>query len=608
MKIILFFTLLLSLALFKVNEKPKLVLEIVVDGLGLSQLKRFWNNLSPNGIKKLAKNGAMYMNNRIGSLEGETAVMHASLSTGSPAGINGIIADSWYDKVSGLMEYGYGCEGYTEVDGRLAVNNKTSGLCPEKIIGTTVADEMVLQDKDSKIVTVSRKDRGSMPMAGRQGEFKRNKLAFWYDEGKLFKNVLGEMISTTYYMDSYPSWVQNFKAKVKAGGENWSNYYGPDAPLWNLKYPLDMYMNKETPKSWMPTEIGYKTVDTTCQLPSCRFPKKLIWTGENSGSYGNIGQGPLGDQLIADFAKAAIVGENLGLGESTDFLFIDFALDSVNHANGGFITLESEDSLYKIDDHIASILALLESRGVLLEDMLVILTADHGHSMTPTQLKALGFNYAGVTDFLGEFGATPITADTIKAASWIYDINTKVKVKFPQITADIIPYTIGMVRGVLAMSSEYVSTYGIWFKTSVIPEDLINDVEDYVAELLRKKKELAYIVTRHTIVSGVTHNDVIVDSFNIQRSSNLLFTANQGIYNWPSMKSMFPAMHGTTWAYDAVVPLIVSTKHLHGKEIWRQTTTPQIAATICSYLGIPNPSGCRVEPLFEVLEGKTFQY
>jgi hypothetical protein len=113
--------------------------------------------------------------------------------------------------------------------------------------------------------------------------------------------------------------------------------------------------------------------------------------------------------------------------------------------------------------------------------MLVIFTGDHGIDRTVDQNKWFGYNYADRTDFLGEYGITT-TIDGVKAASWAYDINEKVKEKFPTIVSDILPYTITYRAPNYVMTSDYVFSNELKFRMSSIPSDVkVQDVEEYVA-------------------------------------------------------------------------------------------------------------------------------
>lgn len=121
------------------------------------------------------------------------------------------------------------------------------------------------------------------------------------------------------------------------------------------------------------------------------------------------------------------------------------------------------------------------NQGVDLSDMLVIFTGDHGIDRTVDQNKWFGYNYADRTDFLGEYGITT-TIDGVKAASWAYDINEKVKEKFPTIVSDILPYTITYRAPNYVMTSDYVFSNELKFRMSSIPSDVkVQDVEEYVA-------------------------------------------------------------------------------------------------------------------------------
>src|SRR5205823_6673348 len=91
---------------------------------------------------------------------------------------------------------------------------------------------------------------------------------------------------------------------------------------------------------------------------------------------------PFGNQLLMEFAKAAIDGENLGQGEQPDLLCISFsAIDSAGHTFGPY-SQEVEDVTLRLDAQLRNFFKYLDDQ-IGLPNVMMVLTADHGVAPTP---------------------------------------------------------------------------------------------------------------------------------------------------------------------------------------------------------------------------------
>jgi hypothetical protein len=153
----------------------------------------------------------------------------------------------------------------------------------------------MLKYPNARIVAVARKDRAAIGFAGRGG------LAYWYNDPKIFANVtnMPKIVSTTYYMNEYPQWVKDFNNQLKTVP---NKYFGPDV-YWNLALPYEKYYNRDTPRSVIPPDSGYITLD-----PVTGFPKQLIYHQPPVvADYSNINTGPQGDMIIAGILYTIIL-------------------------------------------------------------------------------------------------------------------------------------------------------------------------------------------------------------------------------------------------------------------------------------------------------------
>ena len=80
------------------QEKPKLVVGIVVDQMRYDYLTRFYNKYGQDGFKRLIHQGFNCENAHFNYIPTYTAVGHASVYTGTTPSVHGIISNDWYDK------------------------------------------------------------------------------------------------------------------------------------------------------------------------------------------------------------------------------------------------------------------------------------------------------------------------------------------------------------------------------------------------------------------------------------------------------------------------------------------------------------------------------
>ena len=87
------------------NEKPKLVLQITVDGLRADLIERYRDRFVDDGFNYLLSNGAVFTNAHYQHANTETIVGHTTLSTGTIPAMHGMVGNVWYDRSTGELAY-----------------------------------------------------------------------------------------------------------------------------------------------------------------------------------------------------------------------------------------------------------------------------------------------------------------------------------------------------------------------------------------------------------------------------------------------------------------------------------------------------------------------
>ncbi|WP_337994785.1 alkaline phosphatase family protein [Polaribacter ponticola] len=166
----------------KNQQKPKLVVGIVIDQMRYDYLTRFSDRYGNDGFKKLLKHGFSLENAHYNYIPTYTAVGHTSIYTGTTPDNHGIISNNWYDKFLKKSIY---CVDDTNF--KTIGNNGIAGKkSPFRMQTTTVTDQLHLaQNMKGKTIGVAIKDRSAILPAGHTAN-----AAYWFDGKKMDNGFL----------------------------------------------------------------------------------------------------------------------------------------------------------------------------------------------------------------------------------------------------------------------------------------------------------------------------------------------------------------------------------------------------------------------------------
>jgi predicted AlkP superfamily pyrophosphatase or phosphodiesterase len=345
-KIVFYGLMLLSISASAQNlQRPKLIVGIVADQMRWDYLYRYYDRYTNGGFKRLLNGGFSCENTLINHLPSITGVGHATVYTGSVPSIHGIAGNDWIDQLTGKSVY---CVSDTSVRPLGNATSTEGKMSPRNLLTTTITDELRMATNfRSKVVGVSLKDRASILPAGHTPTG-----AFWLDDAS------GNFITSTYYMQQLPDWVNQFNNKKRieklvANG-------------WSTLYPVNTYQQSDADAK--PYE-GVFSGETASVFP---HDIKSAYA-RSKGSFRNT---PFGNTLTLEFALEALDAYQLGKGQATDFLAINFAsTDYVGHMFGPN-SIEIEDTYLRLDKDLSELFKTLDAK-VGKGQWLVFLTADH---------------------------------------------------------------------------------------------------------------------------------------------------------------------------------------------------------------------------------------
>lgn len=524
--------------------KPKLVVYLVIDQFKAEFLNRFEPWFGQNGFKALIKNGAYFTNANYRHGATYTGPGHAAIASGAYAVQHSIVANKWYNRVSGkseamLFDPNSKYIGVDEI-------NPDEESSPVNFIGTTLGDQLLLSNNfQSKVVTIAIKERAAINLGGKLGK------AYWFNETK------GGFLTSTYYMKSLPSWVEQFNSKQIADsyfGKSWEKL--PDEKLFQLCRVDD-----------------YK-FETDVKGSGKVFPHKITGKLDKPGPdfYEAFEHTPWANDLTFEFARAAIEAEQLGSDSSPDLLAISLtANDYVGHAYGPY-SQEVADITVRTDKQIGDFLAYLDKKFGA-DNILVVLTADHGAGAIPEYMKEIGID------------GLRIKKKTIKET-----IENVLNAKY------------GKASWVAALEDP-----NVYLNYKVMDEKKLShtEVENVVGEALLNIAGVASYLTRSQFLNGTLPKTSIAEayqlSFHPERSGDVVLVL-EPFYIWGKYAEKDEgATHGSPYWYDRHVPLIIRGSAINPGVYQADTEIICIAPTVATILKINPPANCQGQPLTDVL-------
>ena len=518
------------------GKKPKLVVGIVIDQMRWDYLYRFKDLYAAGGFRRLVGQGFSCENTFIPYMPTYTAPGHTCVYTGSVPAYHGIVGNNWYDKAHRLNVY---CTDDSTVN-TVGSNTNLGKMSPQNMWTTTITDELRLSNNfKSKVIGISLKDRGAILPVGHSAN-----AAYWYDD------TVGKWISSTYYMNALPSWVNDFNGK-----DHPATYMRKD---WNTLLPIAQYdLSTADDKPYEKAITGESTVT---------FPHKL--SAISAGKYSAFKYTPYAISYTFDFAKQAIINEQLGAGAVTDFLTVSISsTDYIGH-NFGPNSVEVEDTYLRLDRDIGGFLKYLDAK-LGNGNYLVFLTADHA--------------VAHIPDFLKEHN---LPGGTFEDAAIAKEINQSIEQKF------------GINKAIISLQN-----YQLYLDDSLIQNAGKNfdDIRDFAIQLLKARPFIVNAAA--TLEINATslperQKNMFSNGYNSKRSGDIFFTIKPGYFDGGSKGTT----HGLWNPYDAHIPLLFYGWNVKQGKTNRETYMTDIAATLAAMLQIQMPNGCVGKVIAEVIK------
>lgn len=354
-------------------QTPSLAVIVVVDGLSWARFEQY-RPLYVAGFKRLFDDGLVATNSRYRPINTETGPGHASLATGAPPRVHGIVVNQWLEEGTDGTQRAVYC---TAQPAPPPARGTIAG--PANLRADTLGDRLVATWPGARVVTVSGKDRAAIFLAGRDPRH----TAAWFD------SHTGRFTTSAAYDAAGPVQAAA-QAVIEACNRNECGPRLADrvGTVWQrLLVPV-----ASPPGRW--AVPAAQLADYQIPVHGLLFPHDL--SANRNGFFYGVYTSPLVDELPADLAVAFLNDPGLQLGRrsSPDLLAVSFsAQDLVSH-NYGPESEENLDVLRRLDFQVGRLLDALDKR-VGRSRYVLAFSADHGFSPIPEYRKRIDPAFRG---------------------------------------------------------------------------------------------------------------------------------------------------------------------------------------------------------------------
>jgi predicted AlkP superfamily pyrophosphatase or phosphodiesterase len=521
-------------------DKPKLVIGIVVEQLRFDQLEKIRDELSENGIRRLLNEGTTYRNASFGYLLTQGAPGYATISTGTEPAFHGIPSDNWYEPLKNDLIFCTKDISVNPVGGSFETGLHSAA----NLLSTTFSDELRLAtNRKAKAFGVGFREYSAIFGAGHIGNG-----AFWFDERT------GTWMSSTYYMNELPGWVNDFNA---------------------LRFP-DKYLSGQWERFREEKSYSMAMPDSSAHEAGFEgrvvFPydlNKMSMTGGliKRREYSLLKETPFSNSMTTDFAIRLLEQEGMGTGEQTDFLSIAYsATDYIGHRFGPS-SQEAYDALFRLDSEIEQLLKWL-NETIGKKNVLVYFTAAHGVSEVPSILEA-----------------NRIPAGYFRQNQAIQLLRSYLNVIY------------GQGEWVRGYHERQIFLNRVLIEDAKIPlEEIQNRVSRFIIQFSGVAAAYpSFAFETDNFTNG--HLRKISNTYSPLRSGDVMVILQPG---WVD-RGEYVTNHNSPFDYDSHVPLIWYGWSVNRAVVNRRVNMTDIAATLSTIVRIPLPNASSGEPLTEII-------
>lgn len=504
------------------TEKPKVVIGIVVENMRPDYIQRYWNKFEPNGFKKLYSQGAVCTNVNITQQHHSYASGTATLFTGVNPSLHGIVGKTWYDRFRNRETECTADDYYFTVGAETRFGNAS----PKKLLSSTITDNLKIFTRGESLVYSAALNRESAIFsAGHSADG-----AYWFDP------ETGRMVSSSFYISSFPDWVRDFNSQNYA--EKFSNQN------WILLLSGNQY-TESLPDNYLHEKGFFEKWNT--------FPHNLSRYVRRAENLSPLKSTPYGNEIIKNFAIRLLDNEAIGADEYTDFVTVVFSSMDAEQGSFGPASLEMQDSYLYLDRYIAELVTRAEQKYGR-QNVLFFLTANTSASYPVNYLKE-------------EFNL-PV--------DYFYPDNAMA------LLTSYLNVTFGEGRYI-----EYHSDLQVYLNHDLIKKNKIelNEIREVASDFLNQFEGVQLSLPAHHLETGSSSNGLLstlYKSYTKSRSGDFLYLLKEG---WqPTYK-----FRKANYTDQSHIPLVFYGAGIQPQVITEKYNAIDLVPTLSDLIQIPRP-------------------
>ncbi|MCG6188870.1 alkaline phosphatase family protein [Maribellus maritimus] len=518
-----------------VQSQPKVAVGIVVENMRPDYIQRYWNKFQSNGFKKLYTQGAVCSNINITQHIQSYASGTATLYTGVNPSIHGIIDKTWYDR---LKEKELDC---TEDNYYFTVGADTDAgnASPVKLLSNTITDNLkILTLGKSKVFSVAMNRESAIFSAGHSAD-----AAYWFDVES------GRMISSSFYVSTFPDWVRIYNSENQPEMYSYRN--------WTTLLPETSY-NESVADDYI-LEKGYYDKWNT-------FPHTISKYIKRSEDFRPLKTTPYANLIVKDFTLRLMENEDIGSDNATDFISVVFSSMDYENVSFGPASMEMEDTYLYLDQYIGELISAVEKKYGK-NNVLFFLTANTSTSYPVNYLKE-EFNLP-VDNFMPESAIALLTSYLNIAygeAKWI----------------------------------EHYTDLQVYLDHDLIEKNKLdlNNMRDVTSNFINQFEGVQVALPAYQLEQGSSANGLLAPlykSYSKGRSGDFLYVLKEG---WqPSYK--YKKVNYTDQSH---IPLVFYGAKIQPMNINEKYFAVDLVPTLATLLNIPLPDKCQGKAIKELVK------
>ena len=445
--------LLWNMVVFGVENKTKLVVGITISNFYPEWLMIYRNDLCEGGFKRLTSQGRHLMAD-YNYLYSQTGVDQATIYTGLLPSEHGVVSHEWYDRLRNRRQNN------VINDEASLIGDEGKGMTPDWLQALTLGCAMKMNNVFSKVYSVAVNGEEAVLSGGSCAN-----LALWLSE------KTGKWISSDYYADSLPGWLNNYNAKVE------SDFFVHRGWMSLADEQGNSAVMKLKSKVGMANSFYYDLAQAKRKYETYRILKAT----------------PYVNTQVVDLTKELVRAEQLGMDNDADLLALNFSCLDYMNRDFGVYAKEFQDLVLRLDRDLERLFTDLDTR-VGKGKYTVFLTFSEARELLPEELNKMRLS----SDYFSIFKAVALLKSFLNLVygdgEWVLDYDAT------QIYLD---------RALIEKRK--------------IP---LKDMQDKIADFLVEFEGVARVLTAHSLTHNASSSGVEVlfqNAFSQKRSGDVLY-------------------------------------------------------------------------------------